>query len=1023
MPSACGRIRTNSHCTLTFDPWSLKAGPGTGYNQRRMQPADLFLAPDPDPAAVAELLQGLGFRQIPEVDRYLQQAAELLGDPRPLAEAAEIVLGEMGRSADPDAAAARFLSFLEHVPSPRNLVVLLGENPRAAEVLMGILGASPYLAQTLNRNPEYLYWLLERGRLDRCPDADYFHRQAEELTRPFPAPAAAVDALRRLRRREALRIGAQELLGRATLEQTVRQISDLAEALLHRCFLVLAAGRAAAARGFAVVALGKFGGRELNFSSDIDLLFVHADEADHDEMVRFSREYLRALSDFTAEGRLYRVDLRLRPMGSKGEIIYSESSCRQYYQNWADTTDRLALIKARAVAGDLEVGRRFVQSVQDFVFRRYLDFAAVEEIRWIKQRSDRSLRQSGEQIRNIKLGFGGIREVEFFTQSFQILYAGQFPALRTPNTLEALRQLVDAGFVTFQDFQALSKAYIFFRNLEHKLQLVHDLQTHSLPEDDAALAACARRMGYRETDERELLGSFRRDLEQHTRQVHHIYEALFETSRRRSDLEEIVLSPEVSEEEAIRRLKDRQVASPEGLLAGIRMLQEAPTFPASPSRMRNLLANLVPVLVEHLAASRDPRPALSRFDRFCEALGSRSSLYAEMVENPEFSATLLRLLESGEFLSETLIRYPELLDVVFRGEPPDRYAQALGALPEVLSGGVQERREALRRYKQREEFKMAVRELARPGQPENRLLLSELADACIQVAWRAAVRAHPQVDASGTGLVALGKLGGRELGFHSDLDLVFLFDDVALPRSATEFRDLLRTFREELQEYTAAGRAYAVDFRLRPEGRHTGEAVPLSQFRRYFEERAEPWERLAYTKARMVLAQDLEFDPAELVFGRPFTADEVRHLRHIRERKEQEIGREEELDVYDLKVGRGALLDVQFAVQFLQIQHHVVECNLLETISILNETQTLAGAVPAAELRSAVEFFFALESSRFLLDLDPAKLPRDGSDLEPVARLLGEKDAASLLARYRAVTGWVRSWLDQVLAAGEEVGT
>ncbi len=986
-----------------------------------MQPADLFLAPDPDPAAVAKLLQRFGFRGISAVDRYLQQAAELLGDPRPLADSAEILLGEMGRSADPDAAAARFLGFLEHVPNPRNLVVLLGENPRAAEVLLGILGASPYLAQTLNRNPEYLYWLLERERLDRCPQADYFHRQAEEVTRPFPAPAAALDALRRLRRRESLRIGAQDLLGRATLEETVRQISDLAEALLHRCFLVLSADRPPAARGFAVIALGKFGGRELNFSSDIDLLFVHADGADHAEMVRFSREYLRALSEFTGEGRLYRVDLRLRPMGSKGEIIYSESSCRQYYQNWADTTDRLALIKARAVAGDLELGERFVQSVQDFVFRRYLDFAAVEEIRWMKQRSDQSLRLTGDQGRNIKLGLGGIREVEFFTQSFQILYAGQLPVLRTPNTLEALRRLVDNGFVTLKDFQALSSAYVFFRNLEHKLQLVHDLQTHSLPEDPGALAACARRMGYRETAQDELLAAFRRDLEQYSCQVHQIYAGLFEESHRRSDLEEIILNPAIDDGEAARRLRQRGATAPESLLEGIRVLQEAPTFPASPSRMRNLLANLVPVLVEHLATSPDPRLILNRFDRFCEALGSRSALYAEMVENAGFSAALLRLLESGEYLSETLIRYPELLDVVFRDEPPGRYAQELGALPQVLSGSTQERREALRRYKQREEFKVAVRELARPGQPESRLLLSELADACIQVAWRAAVRSHPEVDAAGTGLLALGKLGGRELGFHSDLDLVFLFDDHALPRSATRFRDLLRTFREELQEYTAAGRAYSVDFRLRPEGRHTGEAVPLSQFRRYFEERAEPWERLAYTKARVILAQDLEFDPAELVYGRPFTPAERRELRHIRQRKELEIGREDELEVYDLKVGRGALLDVQFAVQYLQIQHHVIEPNLLEAISILEEMEGLKSGFPAAELRSAVEFFFALESARFLLDQDPAKLPRSGTDLEPLARLLGERSAGDLLDRYRRVTGWVRSCLEGVLGAEGEI--
>lgn len=986
-----------------------------------MQARDLFTAPDPTVETVYSFLRDFGFRDPAAVDRHLQQAVEIVGDPEPLADAGEVILGEMSRSADPDAAASRFAGFLEHAPNPRNLVVLLNENPRVAEVLLGILGGSPFLAQILNRNPEYLYWLAERGRLDRFPEAAYFHRQAEELSLPFLEVVDALDSLRRLRRRETLRIGAQDLLGRSNMQQTVRQVSDLAEALIHRALLILARDRRLSeAAGFAVIALGKFGGRELNFSSDVDVLFVHADSADHAAMVRFGKELFRALTDFSSEGHLYRVDLRLRPMGSKGEIVYSESACRQYYQNWADTTDRLALIKARAVAGDPELGHRFVHSIQDFVFRRYLDYAAVEEIRWIKERSDEALRKRSAAATNIKLGFGGIREIEFFAQSFQILYAGQIPQLRTPNTLQALAQLLDHGFITSSDYCVLTDAYVFFRNLEHKLQLVHDLQTHSLPEDVESRLLCARRMGYTGPDGEAVSREFIEDLGRHTQAVHKIYRSLFEASRQRSDLEEIVLNSQLPESEALARLSRRQVVNPSRLLAGIRLLQEAPAFPLSPSRVRNLLANLVPALVEHLGRDADPWLSLTRFDRFCEALGSRASLYVEIVENPDFGQGLFRILRSGEFLADGLIRYPELLDTVFREDPPDRYLPALLSDPDVADGSPARRRDSMRRFKQREEFKLGVRELEAPGSPQRRRLLSELADACVQTAWRGMKHQFSHLDLSGAGLLALGKLGGMELSFHSDLDLVFLFDDAHGHRSAADFRDCLRFFREELQEYTAAGRAYEIDFRLRPEGRHTGEAIPLSQFIRYFGERAEAWERLAYAKARLLVAEEFEFDPASLVFGRAWSEEDRRELRRIRRRKELEIGREEELGEFDLKVGRGGLLDLQFVIQLLQVEHYITEPNILEANRLLSEIPELSGLLPVAQVQAHIEFCFALESCLYLMGRPPAKLSRDGTGLEAVSEALGEPHPAALLERYRHQAEQNRLLLDRVLGPEQD---
>jgi glutamate-ammonia-ligase adenylyltransferase len=527
-------------------------------------------------------------------------------------------------------------------------------------------------------------------------------------------------------------------------------------------------------------------------------------------------------------------------------------------------------------------------------------------------------------------------------------------------------------------------------------------------------------MGYTGPDAAALSREFMEDLGRHAQAVHKIYRSLFEASRRRSDLEEIVLNSQLPESEALHRLGRRQVINPPMLLEGIRLLQEAPAFPLSPSRVRNLLANLVPALVEHLGGDAQPRLPITRFDRFCEALGSRASLYVEIVENPVFARGLFRILRSGDFLAEGLIRYPELLDTVFREDPPDRYLPALLSDPDVADGSTARRRDALRRFKQREEFKLGVRELEAPGSPQRRRLLSDLADACVQAAWRGMKRNFSHLDLGGAGLLALGKLGGRELSFHSDLDLVFLFDDSQGRRSAADFRDCLRFFREELQEYTAAGRAYEIDLRLRPEGRHTGEAVPLSQFIRYFQDRAEAWERLAYAKARLLVAEDFEFDPASLVFGRAWSDEDRRELRRIRRRKELELGREEELGEFDLKVGRGGLLDLQFVVQSLQVERYITEPNLLEANRLLGEISELAGVLPTARVQAHVEFFFALESCLYLMGLPPAKLSRAGTGLEAVSEALGEPNPAAVLERYRHQAELNRQLLDRVLGPEEE---
>jgi glutamate-ammonia-ligase adenylyltransferase len=985
-----------------------------------MNVRDLFLSPDIDPIEARTLLRSLGFKDPERADQHLQDVVDIVQYPERVADVAPMLLQEMGNSVDADAALRHFESFLEVVPSPTSLLSDLKDSPRALGTLVGLLGASPYLTQSLCRNPEYFYWLIDRKRLETTCESAYFQSEADRAIHPFDELPLALNALRRMRRREFLRIGAQDILGYSNMRQTVSQVSWLAETLLQKTFEVLALTQLPSPEGFTVLGMGKLGGSELNFSSDVDVIFLYEKEDDRDMMLRFARNYFKALTEYTSEGHLFRVDLRLRPMGERGEIAYSEKASHQYYSTWADTTDRLALLKCRPVAGDLQLGKRFVNSLGDFVYKKYLDHAAVEEIGWLKKRTDEALRRRGETLKNVKLGLGGIREIEFFVQAFQILYGGTLPELRTSNTLAALRKLVDGGFIEFKEFEALSNAYIFLRDLEHKLQLVHDLQTHSLPDETAELLRCSRRMGYRRDSDEETLEAFRRDLEKHSTTVRKVFNSLFQEPGKPRGLEELVLNSALSEEEALARLRTLDIQLPSAVLEGIRLLQKAPAFPHSPSRLRNLLANLVPHLVEKSQELDDPRQLFTRFDRFCESLGTRAGLYAEVIENQSFAKRLLTILSYGSALPETLIRYPELLESVVDTPIVDTpicesHTASLQRFLDIQASAEKPLADLLGQFKQHEEFKIGVRTLLEGDNLSSRLSLSELAETCLRKACETALDSHPALRKEPFCLIALGKLGGRELVFHSDLDLVFVFDDRSSEAVSTDFGTFLRELRALLQTYTGTGRTYELDFRLRPEGRHSAEAVPLSHLEAYFTGRGEPWERLAYVKARSVFENELSIPLNMLVLHSSFTPEEVAQLNHVRWRKEKEIGREENSPYYDLKVGHGALLDIQFVTQYLQIQHDVSESNTLSALDKL-ESEAHINSQTAETLRKGLRFVFRLEMLSDLLGkAHTNQLARDSEKNRELGKLMCFASGAELVSRYEAHTGEIRKVYEDIL--------
>jgi glutamate-ammonia-ligase adenylyltransferase len=509
---------------------------------------DLLLAPRLDPQQVAAMLSPYGFKEPDKADANLQASADDAPARRLLADILEELLDNVSQSADPDQALNYFERFARAAVNKIHLFSYLKDSPRTLEILAKTFGGSPYMAEILIRDPQYLYWVTDPQILYSVRKKRAIERELARAMKTIADERKRLDYLRILKRRETLRIGVRDLLRLCSVEETLADLSNLAETLISAAHWICASalsGEYGVSRkafgGFTILAMGKLGGGELNFSSDVDLIYLYA--SDHEKVVEgaapiSASEYFRrlcqkitvALSEFTGEGYVYRVDLRLRPEGKAGNIAYSLDGFERYYQSRGETWERLALLKAWPVAGDRALGRRFLEMARPFIYDRPFDLKALEEVRSIKRKID--LRQHGRERRgrNVKLGAGGIREIELIVQALQVCYGSQTPQIRERATMKALGALRDQSLISAEECETLSQAYVFLRDVENKLQMVNDAQTHSLPIDGHELAACARRLGYSDNELGAASEQFLSDYRRHTGQVNGIFEEIFGAS-------------------------------------------------------------------------------------------------------------------------------------------------------------------------------------------------------------------------------------------------------------------------------------------------------------------------------------------------------------------------------------------------------------------------------------------------------------------------------------------------------------
>jgi glutamate-ammonia-ligase adenylyltransferase len=985
-----------------------------------------------------------------------------------------LLLERLGNLSDPDMALNNLERYAEAVLDRGFLLSLFRDSPKSLDLALTIFGNSQYLSDILLRFPRDFQWLLEPGLLRRAKTAPELVEDARALLGGVKGSERAWSALRRFKMRETLRIGLQDLLGNLDLTGVTHQLSLVAEVALQTAYEICWSDlmrrhglpRCASPSGegvcsFCVVGMGKLGGGELNFSSDIDLMFVYEADGEtegveapsgthigrvsnHEFFTRLGEQLIKAISEVTPEGRVFRVDMRLRPEGRAGALVHSLRGYELYYESWGQTWERMALIKARPVAGDRGLGRAFVALIEPFVYRQSLDYSGIAEIRAIKDRIDANLALDGEQFRHVKLGYGGIREIEFIAQTFQLLYGASDPWVRESNTLRALQRLADLGHLTSDDHATLARAYTFLRTVEHRLQILHHLQTHTLPSDREELGKLARRLGYSPNRSPDPASDLQRDYQRHVEAVRQIYdqvlrEPLAEEEHAASGPLARFFRGDGGDAEVREALADARCSDLDRAVRSLLVLRDGPPFRHHWVRHRRVLADVAPTLMLGLKEAPDPDLGLLHLERFIVAIGSGTAFFDLFARAPLALVHLIRIFGSSEFLAEILIRHPELLDLLLLPDQaalsrPRRLAEeAWHAILAAPPGSA--RLDTLRRLKRGEELRIGIRDvLGKADLDEVSAGLTRLAEASVEAAYRLAreelTAQYGRPSDGGFVVLGLGKCGAGELGYGSDLDLAFAYategrtrDGVAVIDHAEYFGRLADRICKILTTITREGMAYRVDIRLRPGGSMGRVAQSFAAFEGHLAKTAELWERQAYLKARPIAGDLAVAGPfmeslRHVIYRRTPEESLAVEIATMRRRMELELTKETSGQLH-VKLGAGGIADIEFLAQLLQLAHGVD----LPALRVGGTAKVLDAAGQAGflseqevtRLRDAHRFLRHVQNRlRIATDRDTSSLPGEPARLDRVARRIGygagdgSSPGEQLLADYRRHTEQVR---------------
>lgn len=816
--------------------------------------------------------------------------------------------------------------------------------------------------------------------------------------------------LRREKRRRLLAIAARDLAGELSLEAATGALADLADACLQ-----VALEDTGAQDELAIIGMGKLGGRELNYYSDIDVMFVADDPGTASSA---GERVLRTLAEFSPEGQVYRVDANLRPEGRSGALVRSLDGYLEYYRRWAKPWEHQALIKARACAGASDLGKRLVEETRSFVFPRDISSERVASIRRMKERVEehalRSSRRGSEDGGNVKLGPGGIRDIEFSVQLLQLVHGAADASVRSPATLEAIVALVEGGYLAEEDGAGLSVAYRWLRSVEHRLQLWQERRTHQLPGDEAGRARVARAMGFRDSP---IASAAQRFDDVHSAvlaDVRNRFERLFYRPMIESLSEGSGprLSPEGLRERLLVlgfRDVERAARTLDGLVSGT-------------SRRARLFRLLTPAYLRYVASSPVPDEGLFAFLRLGEAVGGRLDALNALRENPPGIEFLARFLGSGRLLGDVLEHVPEELQAIADQRIPealkDRDRLVREAAASLEWREPERRLDGLRRFKRRAMLQVALADIGGTVDVETvGAGLADLADACVEGALK-------DIDAP-FAVIGMGKLGGRELNYSSDIDVMFVHDT-----SQEEAEGIAEGLLRSIGEVTPEGQAFRIDANLRPEGKSGPLTRSLDSYLEYYARWAKPWEYQALLKAR-VAAGDTRVGDALIEGTRRFaypeqlSADVVTQIRHLKARMERERIPRGTDPRRHLKLGPGGLSDVEFSAQILQLQHaHRVESlRVTSTLPALRiaRDEGLLSEDDARRLDEAYIWLMRLRNRLFFLSGRPIDaLPPTPEGLEALGIAMGyqEQPRQELEETYLRITRRARRSAESLIYGG-----
>jgi [glutamine synthetase] adenylyltransferase / [glutamine synthetase]-adenylyl-L-tyrosine phosphorylase len=926
-------------------------------------------------------------------------------------------------------------------------------------ILLGLAEFSPYLFDLIRNDPDRLIRLL------RCDPESHLAALIETTSQDVTAASAEADVMRMLRRMKSeaalltalCDIGGVWPVMRVTSALTVLAVASVQTSLRYLLRQEAArgrlspphAGRPEQGSGLFVLAMGKMGAGELNYSSDIDLIvFFDADASTlardiepQPFFVRITQALARLLQQRTAEGYVFRVDLRLRPDPASTQVAMSTDAALNYYEREGRTWERAAMIKARVCAGDSIAGERMIADLAPFVWRKHLDFAALADVHDMKRQMQTYRGQSDISVEghNVKVGRGGIREIEFFAQTQQLIAGGRHAELRARPTLDALGVLASSNWITYQARDELTSAYLFLRRVEHRLQMIADEQTHSLPDTPQAVERFARFLGY---DGR---AAFAADLLAHLNIVQGHYGKLFEGDPTgTAKLPDINYAGGAEDQRLLEHLTALGFKEPVKVAGTVQLWMSGEYRVFRVEATHSAFNEFVPALIGGLADAEEPDHAVAAFDDFLRALQRGGRLITLLGQNRDLVALVALVLGAAPRLGDMLARQPQLMDGLidprFFGAMPDRreLSERLAATL-ADADSYEEFLDRLRLFGQESLFLIGTRILS--GTVSARQASTAFADVAEGIVHtvhglvtdRFAAQ-HGRIKGQETAIVAMGRLGSREMTASSDLDLILLYDfDAEAPDSDGErslqgahyFARFTQRLISAFTTRTNYGVLYEIDMRLRPSGRAGPLASHIDSFAQYQEHEAWTWEHMALTRARVISATPAFRARIEGVIRdalvRPREAVGIAHdVADMRLAIAQEKG---EGDVWDLKNAAGGITDIDFIAQYLQLVHAAARPEILDvnTLQVLDNAEQL-GVLPrqsAEVLRSAARLYHDLTQILRLCVTERFNPKTAGDDLLRVMARAGDApDFSALEARIKETQSEVRRVFKAVVETG-----